>query len=220
MRRKSEFAVGENDVVGPCLTGDVDAPLFSLADEVQACRHRHMADVVTAAGLFREDDVPADLGDLALGVLPPVAVKSCIVARVDVPLVGELVDLTVGADDLVDRGSSGHQLFHHVGGLDAPAVVGEGEDMGCQFLDGDDFLPQFAHRQGGVGVTVDDGVPVDDVLLDLQVLKAVGHRVEVRHGGDTGETAVGRCLASGQNGLFIRKTRLSEMHMHIKKTGK
>ena len=109
--------------MGTGLTGDVDAPLFSLADEVQACRHRHMADVVTAAGLFREDDVPADLGDLALGVLSPVAVESCIVAGVDVPLVRELVDLTVGADDLVDRGSPGHQLLHHVGGLDASAIV-------------------------------------------------------------------------------------------------
>ncbi len=215
-----EFAVVEDDVVRTGFTGDVDAPRFGLPDEVQAFGDRHVADVVAAAGLFGEDDVSADFGGLALRVLAPVAVQPGIVAGVDVSFVRELVDLTVGADDFVDGCGPFHEGFHHVGGLDASAVVGEAEDVGCQLFDGDDLLPQLAHRQGGVGIAVDDRIPVDDVLLDLQVFQTVRDRVQVRHGGNAGEPAVGRRPASGQNGLLIRKTRLSEMHMHIKKTGK
>ena len=72
---------------------------------------------------------------------------------------------------------------------------------------------------GPVGQDADHGVLPDGVQLRLQGLHAVRHRIQVRHGAYGGIAAVGRRQRAGADGLLIRKTRLSKMHMHINETG-
>ena len=49
---------------------------------------------------------------------------------------------------------------------------------------------------------------------------AVRHGIEIRHGRDVGEAAVGRGKRAGPDRLFIRKSRFTKMYMHINETGK
>ena len=44
-------------------------------------------------------------------------------------------------------------------------------------------------------------------------------RIPVGHGEDAGVAPCGGGLAAGQDRLFIRKTRLAEVYMHIRQTG-
>ena len=55
--------------------------------------------------------------------------------------------------------------------------------------------------------------------LGFEILKAVGHRIKVRHGAYAGVSARGRRHRTGLYTLLIKKTRLSEMDMHITETG-
>ena len=50
--------------------------------------------------------------------------------------------------------------------------------------------------------------------------KAVRHGAEVRHGAHARKPAACRRQGAGFHRLFIRKSRLSKMHMHIDQTGK
>ena len=63
------------------------------------------------------------------------------------------------------------------------------------------------------------GVP-DLFQLQIQAFHTVRHRVQVGHGAHRRVAAPGGGPASRGDGLLIRKSRLSEMHMHITKTGK
>ena len=63
-------------------------------------------------------------------------------------------------------------------------------------------------------------VPGEERLLLGQMLPAVGHRVQVRHRAHRGVAAPRRGPGAGEDRLFIRKTRLTKMHMHIAKAGK
>ena len=76
-----------------------------------------------------------------------------------------------------------------------------------------------AHAAGAV-VVLDAAQSAPHIPLDVQVLHTVRYRVQVRHGADRGVAAPGGCPAACGDGLLIRKTRLSEMHMHVTKAGK
>ena len=51
------------------------------------------------------------------------------------------------------------------------------------------------------------------------MLRAVRHRIQVGHGAHRSIAAVSRRPGAGQDRLLVRKTRLSEMHVHITKAG-
>ena len=140
-------------------------------------------------------------------------------AVVDIAAPEQTVVLAVGHDQLAQGLGALHGLPHHAVVLDAVAVVGEGHDPGRQGLQVRQRPALFAHGDGAVGAHVDRSVPADDGQLLLQVLPAVRHRVQVGHGADGGVAAPGGGAGAAGDGLFIRKARLAQMHMHIAKTG-
>ena len=82
------------------------------------------------------------------------------------------------------------------------------------------FFTKLTHGNGTVGMHPDAGLFPDEGKLLFQMRFGIRHRGKVWHGAHIGIPAVGRCQRTGFHGFFIRKTRFSEMHMHITETGK
>ena len=143
-----------------------------------------------------------------------------IITVVDVPAPQERVDLAVGDNGLPEGFGAKHGLPHHVIALHAPAVVGKTYHVGRHALQVGKRFALFADGDRAIGVDVDAGGFLDEAALNSQILHAVRHRVQVGHGADRGIAAPGGCPAACGDGLLIRKTRLSEMHMHVTKAGK
>ena len=83
-----------------------------------------------------------------------------------------------------------------------------------------ELLALFADRDRPVGMNMDERVLLDERALKVQRVDTVGDGVQVRHVGNVGKAAVRGSQCAGADGLLIRKTRLSEMHMHVTKAGK
>ena len=215
-----QILVAVDQVVGTHLAGHVHPPGLGLPDDLDALLGGHVADVVLHPGLRRQLQVPGDLAPLALGADAPVAVLPGVGPVVDVPAAEEGIVLAVGGDDLVQPFGLRHGGAHQLRALDPPAVVREPRRIrghGFQVRQGLALLPP---GDGPVGVDMDHRVPADDLQLLLQVLPAVRHRIQVRHGAHVGEAPPGGCQGAGADGLLIRKSRLSQMNVHINETGK
>ena len=61
---------------------------------------------------------------------------------------------------------------------------------------------------------------IDERALERKRFDAVGHGVQVRHGGNVSEAAVRGGQCAGADGFLIRKSRLTKMNMNINETGK
>ena len=142
-----------------------------------------------------------------------------VLAVMDVTALQQIVDLAVGDDHLAQLLGLQHGSVHHVVGLDALAVVGVGDDLVRHASQVSQFLALQAAGDGTVGVDMDAGACIDQVQLLLQMLDGIGSGIQVGHGADGGVAAAGCAGGTGHHGLLIRKTRLSEMHVHITKTG-
>ena len=92
--------------------------------------------------------------------------------------------------------------------------------MGRHALQVGKHLALFTHGDGAVGVDMDAGGFPDETALDFQIACTVRNRIQIGHGAYCGIAAPGGCPAACGDGLLIRKTRLSEMHMHVTKAGK
>ena len=77
-----------------------------------------------------------------------------------------------------------------------------------------------AAAYAAVGHHLYAGVPADKLKLHFKMLPTVRHGVKIRHGAHGGVATRSGAEAAALYCLLIRKTRLSEMHMHITKSGK
>ena len=113
-----------------------------------------------------------------------------------------------------------HGRAHHVLALHAAPIVRKGAAVRGHGLQIGELLPALAAGYRPVGQYADERAAAYRLYLGVQVLKAVRHGVQVRHGADCGEAAPrgGKCAAL--HSLLIRKSRLSKMYMHIGETGK
>ena len=114
----------------------------------------------------------------------------------------------------------GHRLAHHALGLHAAPVVGKGDDVWCHARKVCKPLALFADRDRPIGMDMNEGVLLDERALERERFGAVGHGVQVRHGGNVSEAAVRGGQCAGTDGFLIRKSRLTKMDMHINETGK
>ena len=205
--------------MGASLAGDVQPLGLGPADEGHALLGGDVADVVAAARLPHQLQVPLDGPPLAFGADAPVTVGPGVDAVVDVAAMKQAVVLAVGHDEPAQLFGFQHGRPHHLSVLHALAVIGKGHHVRGHGIQVRQPLPFFALRNGAVGQDADHRVPADGIQLRLKVFHAVRHRVQVGHGAHRGIAAMGRRQRSGADGLLIRKTRLSEMYMHINETG-
>ena len=215
-----EVVFVQRQVVGRGFARYVHAGLFRLAYDPHALFGRNVANVVGAAGFGGEAHVPLDLPPLALAHNAFVPVGGRVGPGVDIAALQQLVYLAVRHDHFAEALRLLHGTAHRFFALHAPAVVRKGDAAGRERLHIRKRFALFAHRDGGVGVYPDRRVPLYDLLLRGQVGVAVRHGVQVRHGANRRVAAPGRRAAAALYRLFIRKTRLAEMHVHVAKAGK
>ena len=215
-----QVAVVHHQIVGAGLAGHVQSLGLGLADERHAFLGGDVADVVGAAGFFYQLQVPGNLPPFAFGADAPMAMGFGIITVVDVPAPQERVDLAVGDNGLSKGFCTKHGLPHQVVTLHAPAVVGKTHHARRHALQVGKRFALFADGDRAIGVDVDAGGFLNETALNPKILHTVRHRVQVGHGADRGIAAPGGCPAACGDGLLIRKTRLSEMHMHVTKAGK
>ena len=147
------------------------------------------------------------------------AVETGVAAVVDIAAPQQRVVLAVGDDQLVQPLGLKHGLMHETVALHAAAVVGKGGDKGRQRGHVRQRLSLLPHGNGPVGQDADAAVPGDQRQLRLQMLRRIGHRVQIRHGAYRGVSAAGRRQRTGADSLLIRKTRLTKMYVYIHETG-
>ena len=165
--------------------------------------------MIATARLPHQLQIPLNGPPLALGADAPVTVGPGVGAVVDVAAMKQAVVLAVGHDEPAQLFGFQHGRPHHLSVLHALAVIGKGHHVRGHGIQICQLLPFFALRNGAVGQDADHRVPADGIR----------HRVQVGHGAHRGIAAMGRRQRSGADGLLIRKTRLSEMYMHINETG-
>ena len=176
--------------------------------------------MIGATGFPNQFDITGNLCPFAFGADAPMAVKLCVLAVVDVTAAEQFIDLAVGNDHFTLCLGTDHGLLHHLITLNTTAVIGEAADERCHTLEIRKFLTLLSHGDGAVGIHMDAGILFNDLPLEVQIFNTVRHGIQVRHGAHSGITATGSRQRTGFNGLFIRKTRLSEMYVYITKAGK
>ena len=176
--------------------------------------------MVPAAGLVGETEITLNLAPLALAADAPVPVGAGPGAVMDAAAVQQGIVLAVGGDQLAERPAALHGLAHHPRILHAVPVIGKGADQRGKTFEVRKLLPLFVHADGAVGKDRHDGVPGDPLPLRPELFRAVRHGVQVRHCADCRITAVSGGETAAENRLFIRKTRLAKVHMHIAEAGK
>ena len=125
----------------------------------------------------------------------------------------------MGGKNLAQTLALCHCLTHEGFGLDAPAVIGKGDDIGSHFVQLCKALTLLIHGDGTVGVYPNQPILGDGLQLGGEMGGTVGHGDQIGHGTDIAVSAVGCGQCTRCDGLFIQKTRLTKMYMNIDETG-
>ena len=147
------------------------------------------------------------------------AVGGGVAPVVDVAAAQQRVVLAVRGEDDILPGGGGHGSEHHVVPLHPAAVVGEGDAAALQRSEVHRLQALAAAGDGSVGEDLDAGVSVDDLLLEGEGLRAVGHGVEVGHRADGRVAAVCGGQRAGADGLLVALAGLPEMDVDIHEAG-
>ena len=173
--------------------------------------------MVAAAGFLAELQVAPYLSPLALGADAPVAVLAAVAPVVYISGMQQAVVFAVCRDYDIFCGCSLHRLEHNLFALDSAPVVGERGAVSLERRHVHEFKTFAPFSDGGVRDDFHHGVPVDDGLLQRQVLRTVRHRVEVRHRADRGVSAGGCGAGTVPDRLLVGEARLSEMNVDVGK---
>ena len=177
-----------------------------------------MADMVLAAGLFRERDVTFHLPPLAFRTDALMPVRTAVLPVMDIAAPQQVVDLAVRHDRLPHLCSAAHRLFHQAVRLHAAAIVRKADDLGRQRREIDQTAAAaLPHRDAAVGDYAHDGIAADDVGLRTERLRSIGRRVQVRHRTYRRIASAGRGRRTRRNGLLLRKPRFAQVDMHVDK---
>ena len=199
---------------------DAGTALFGAADDTDGVAGRNMLEVDVGASGLREDHVAGD-DDVFGGVRPAAEPKS----RGDFALVhdGTLRErgvLTVIHDREVEHRRVFARATHEFVGLDAIAVVGNGDDAHAfERADGCEGLTLHAHGDAAGGEDFDDGVTADSVVDELDGAGVVGDGGRVGHAHDGGEAAGGGGARAGADGLLVRLAGFAEVDVDIDEAG-
>ena len=162
-----QHGVVQQQIVGGSLAGHVQTLRLGAPDQLHTLLGGDVADMVAAACLPHQRQIPLDLPPLALRADAPVAVGAGIRPVVDVAAPQQRVVLAVGHDELAQLLGLPHGAAHHVVILYAPSVVGEGDDIRRQLLQRGQLRTLLSHGDRAVGEDADGGACADKVELRL-----------------------------------------------------
>ena len=215
-----DHAVVEEQIMRRGLTGHGDPVGFGVPDELYALFGGNMAYMQPASGLCTQTYIPLYLAPFALRADTPMTMLAGVLAVVDISAAQQTVHLTMLDDHTVHRRNPPHRLAHQPLVLDTSAVIRETRYVRAQFLYINEFTLAFL-AEGDTCVRMDANVAVtrNNVHLSAQMIHRIGRRVHIRHSEHITITRTRSRLTPRENRLFIRETRLTEMHMHIHETG-
>ena len=212
----------QQQIVRSSFAGDVDSLRLRLTNQRDGFLRADVADVVAAAGFAAEGNVAFNGLPFAFGRNARNAVRLCERAVMNRAACGNPAHvLAVRRNDAVRRLALLHGFAHRLGGFDPASVVGEAAHAPAQRRHVGQFaLALLPHRDGRVRTHINNRFALNQRFLHCQMLRAVRRRIQIRHRADGRISAVRTCRAAGRNGLLIRKSRLTQMHMYIHKAGK
>ena len=214
----AQVVLGQHEVVRRGLAGDVQPLRLRPADKRHALLGGHVAHMIGAACLAHQLEIALQLPPLALTADALVPVGAGIRTVVDIAAVQEGVVLAVRGNDLAEACRLAHRGAHHIRILHAAAVVGKAGDVRRELLHVRKLPAAAVRGDRAVGRHVDDRIRADALQLRGKRLQTVRRRIQIGHGTHAAVSAVRRSKRAGRNGLLIRKTRLTEMYMHIYET--
>ena len=163
-----QILIGEHQVVGSGFTGHIQTCGLGFADDVHTFLGGNVADVIFHSGFLHQFQVAGDLTPFTFGTDTGVAVGSGVFAVMDVAAPEQVVDFAVGYDHLAQSLCPEHGLAHHVIILDAPAVIGEGDGIGCHISTKESVELIRQAKAKGLDVTCETGphyLVMDDSFL-------------------------------------------------------
>ena len=127
-RALGEYLVlGEPEILGAGLTGQVDALLLHLADDVYAAGGGHVADVDVGPGLLGQHGIPHDhqlLGNSRSALQPQLAGYAALVHR---PTLYHRGILAVAQHGHIQTAGPDQHVPHQIGVVHVAAVVRQGD---------------------------------------------------------------------------------------------
>ena len=144
----------------------------------------------------------------------------CIHSVVNVAAAEQGIVFAMGNDYFPEGLCFKHCPSHKFLALNSSAVIGKGYCIFRQFAHRGKFLALLPHRYCGIGINIYCCALLYYIRLLFKMRHAVGNGIQVGHCQNRGVATVGGRPATRFNGFFIRKTRLTKMHMHIAKAGK
>ena len=112
-----------------------------------------------------------------------------------------------------------HGPAHQLRALHTAAVIGKACRQRRKKRKIGQFFTLLPPGDGRKGMNADHSLLLNQIELQVQVRRTIRHRIQIRHGKNIGISAPGRGGRAGADGFLIKKSRLSQMHMHIAKAG-
>ena len=215
-----QVALIQDQIVRRGLASDVNAFPFCPADQLDTFPGGNVANVERSARLLGKHKVTLDLLVFAGGANAPVPVRFGVFAVVDISALQKVVDFAVRGDDLAKFLCLDHRAAHHILALYPSSVIRKRNGFLGKPRHIGKLLALLAFGDRRIGIDRYGCVFCDDIQLRFQRLFAIRHRGQIGHRTHRGISAVRRRHRPGLDGLLIRKTRLSEVHVHITETGK
>ena len=141
-------------------------------------------------------------------------------AVVDISATQQAVHLAMFYNHSVHRSYPLHRFAHQPLVLNTSSVIRKADYLRAQFLYINKFTLAFL-AEGDTCVRMDANLAVarNDRLLYAQMTHLIGRRIHIRHSEHITITGTRSGRTTRQYRLFICKTRLTEMHVHIHETG-
>ena len=176
--------------------------------------------MISTAGLCHQFQISCNLLILAGTANALVSMGRTVSAVMDVTAFQQFIYLAVGHNHFSQAFCLLHSLLHHFPALDTPSVVGESGNIRSHFLQVCQDFPLLPYGNRTVRINMNGRRVFNQLSLHLQIFQAVRHGLQIGHGTHTGVPASCTSRRSGFDCFLIRKSRLSEMYMHITKAGK
>ena len=148
------------------------------------------------------------------------SVLRTIFACMNIAAIEQFIDFAVCGYHFVKLFDFFHRLAHHFVTLHTSSIIGKGTNMRCQCIKIRKSFAFFTISDGTIRQDFNQSGFFDGFQLRCQCFGTIGHWIQVRHSANGGVTAVCCRLCTGTDGLFIKKSRFSQMRMNINETGK